>query len=100
MDVPEIKPGAKSSEFYFTILNNAVGLSVLLGYLTPQQADDFVRAVVSVIGGLMVIASTVVYIYGRVKLKQTAVQSSKPTNSMPITEKIEGLANDTAVYPR
>lgn len=71
------KPGAKTTEFYLALLNNIVGVLVLLGYLTPKQADDFVQAVIAVMGGVLVIISTGVYIWGRVQIKRQQAQSSK-----------------------
>lgn len=93
---PQVKSGLLSTEFYVTIANMAGGLAVTLGYLTPIQADEFQRAIVSVIGGVMVIGSTLLYIYNRISLKKEAIKAmtnpqesfETPTNSAP------------AVYPK
>lgn len=82
------KPGYKTTEFYVAIIANVVGILVILGYLTPQQADDFVKAVSSVIAGVVIIASTGIYIWGRVKLKQKSAQLSTMQSTVP------GIADD------
>lgn len=94
------KSGFKTSEFYVTVVSAISGLLIMLGYLSPQQADAFVQAVVAVIGGVMVVASTIVYIVGRIKVKQQVVKTSTLTSSTPISDTIEGLSNDLPVYPR
>lgn len=67
---PKQKSGFQSSEFYLALINNIVGILVILGYVSPQEADQVGRAVSQVIGGVVVIASTVIYVWGRIKLKQ------------------------------
>lgn len=64
-----VKPGYQTTEFWITITNNIVGIAVALGYLTPVQASDLSNAVLSVVGGLIVIVSTAVYVYGRIRTK-------------------------------
>lgn len=100
MNTPKPKSGFLSSEFYITLGNTVAGIAVMLGYLTPQQADDFVKAIVSVLGGLMVIISTVVYIAGRIKLKEKPTISSTPLSQTPTSEAIENLAGDSTYYPQ
>lgn len=101
MEAPVNKPGVKTSEFYLTIVSSIVGILVTLGYLTPQQGDDLVKAVVAIIGGVLTISSVLLYLYGRFKLKQLTANNSTTQPVLPIKDKIEGLANDPNlnVYP-
>lgn len=98
MNNPKLKTGFLSSEFYLVLGQSIVGIFVMLGYLTPQQADDFLKAVVSVIGGLMVIVSTVVYLYGRIVLKKEQLQNSTPKEEPPATSVLDNpsLGSDSA----
>ncbi len=95
------KPGVKTTEFYLTIASSIVGLLVTLGYLSPQQGDELVKAIVAIIGGVLTISSVLLYLYGRFKLKQIDTKSSASKPTLPIKEAIEGLANDPdlKVYP-
>ena len=86
MESQALKPGWKTSEFRLTVANSVVGILVALGYLTPQQGDEFVQAVVAVVGGLMVIVSTTLYLYSRIALKQGANQSSTQDGLLPISD--------------
>ncbi len=82
MDTPkntQTKAGFLTSEFWLTIGSAVTGILVMLGYLTPQQADDFTSAVVAVVGGLVTISTTVVYIVGRVQLKREQGVSGSQT---------------------
>ncbi len=100
MEPVTIKPGVKSSEFYVTMASSLVGLGVMLGYIPENQADAFVDAVVAVIGGLMVIVPTVVYIASRLRLKQTQVLSGTTSSTMPISDKVDNLTVEPQFYPR
>ena len=71
-----IKSGFLTSEFWVTLANNTVAVFVLLGYLSPAQADEFVQAVMSIISGVVIVVSTVAYLYGRIALKRAAITSS------------------------
>lgn len=83
MQTPTPKTGFLSSEFYLTLAQSITGIFVILGYLTPKQADDFIKAVVSVIGGLMIIVPTVVYLVGRVALKKDAIENGTSAPKLP-----------------
>lgn len=92
----QVQSGFKSSEFYITLINNAVGIAVVLGYLTPAQADDFVKAVVSIIGSVVIIISTVAYIWSRLNLKAAAVKSSSVAPVLPVTKQLQNFGVDDA----
>lgn len=91
MNTNEPKPGILTSEFYLTIANSVAGFAVMLGYLSPQQADEFIQAVVAVLGGLMIIISTIVYVYGRYKLKSSGKDLGTQGENLPIKDAIRGL---------
>ncbi len=78
--LPQVKPGFLTSEFWLTVGTTVSGLLVTFGYLTPEMADDFIQAVVSVVGGVLTVAATVTYIVGRFQLKRAAmVSGTQPT---------------------
>ncbi len=79
----KIPSGFKSSEFYLSLVGSIVGISIMLGYITPEQGKNleaqlklFIDALEVGFGALLAIVSTVAYIYSRLKLKQTAIQAS------------------------
>ena len=100
MNTQQIKPGYKSSELYITLVTQLVGLGVMLGYVPADQADTFINAIISVIGGLMVIIPTVVYIASRIRLKQTAVASGTNSSSLPISDTVLNTPTSQQFYPR
>ena len=83
-DINKPKAGVKTSEFWVVLANNVVGVLVMLGYLSPDQATEFTQALMSVIGGLVVMVSTIVYIVSRIKLKQNSPQNSTPESILPV----------------
>lgn len=95
-----MKSGFKSSEFFVTAVNSIAGGAIMLGYLTPQQADEFVKAVVATVGGILVVVSTVVYIVGRIRLKQTAAEASTPTVAMPTVNLVDNIDTSEEFVPR
>lgn len=73
---PKLKSGILTTEFWMAIGTSVTGILVAIGVLTPTEADQFVQALVSVVGGLLTLASMIVYIYGRIKLKSEYMQNS------------------------
>lgn len=90
MESNNIKSGFKSSEFYLTLAQSITGIFVMMGYLSPEQADSFVQSLVSVIGGLMVIVPTVVYLFGRIALKKEMAINGSQVNRVPV----DGMLGD------
>lgn len=93
MESNNIKSGFKSSEFYLTLAQSITGIFVMMGFLSPQEADNFVQALVSVIGGLMIIVPTVVYLYGRIALKKEIVLNGTQSTTVPT----DGMLGDVPV---
>ena len=91
MESNTIKSGFKSSEFYLTLAQSITGIFVMLGYLSPEQSDQFVQALVSVIGGLMIVVPTVVYLFGRIALKKETMQISTTVTTVPA----DGMLGDS-----
>ena len=97
MQTPTPKTGFLSSEFYLTLAQSITGIFVVLGYLTPQQADDFIKAVVSVIGGLMIIVPTIVYLVGRIALKKDAAKNGTTSATLPDGGMLGDAPKDTTL---
>lgn len=64
-----MKPGIKTTEFWYTMGAQMIGLLALLGYLSPDEAEPMGKAVESVVGGVFMALTGVSYIIGRVRLK-------------------------------
>lgn len=77
------KPGYKTSEFWIMVVNQVVGILVMLGYISPSEADELGNAIVSVIGGMLVIISFALYLWGRVQVKSSAGQSISDNVGVP-----------------
>lgn len=99
-ETPQLKTGLLSTEFYLTVATSITGVLVLLGYLTPELADQFVEAIVSVIGGLLTIVSTITYIHGRITLKRESMQNSRPLVTLPESLDPATPSESPAVYPK
>lgn len=102
MENTQPRPGIKTSEFYLTIVSSVVGMLVTLGYVTPQEADQLVQAIVTVIGGVLTVVTMGLYIYGRFKLKQQQTKVGTTPPALPIKQALEGLAQseNIGVYPK
>lgn len=81
-EVSAPKSGFKTSEFYMTLATSITGILVMMGYLEPQQATELSEAIVSVIGGVMVVVSFSLYIYSRIKAKQNVAVPSTQVNTV------------------
>ena len=104
METPTPKNGFQTSEFAVSAATTIAGFAVMLGYLPVEKADAFTQAVTAVIGGMIVIISTVTYIWGRIKLKQPQlVPPELKTVNTPISDTIKNLsatAPKGKVYPK
>lgn len=65
----ELKPGYQSTEFYVTLISQAIGILALTGVVIPNQAGELAKAVVTIVGALISIVPAVVYIFNRTWLK-------------------------------
>lgn len=64
-----IKQGYKTTEFWLTMVQSIAGIAVTIGVFTPDVADTLVKAVTSIVGGVVAIVSVVSYIRGRTEVK-------------------------------
>lgn len=88
-----MKPGFKTSEFWVTVMSQIVGLLIMTGHITPQDGvsinNNFNIAITSIINfitAMYMLYTTVEYIRGRIKLKQTLLQQSMlPTDTTTFT---------------
>ena len=69
MATHEIKPGIKTTEFWFSFLTALGGIAVVSGYLSDKQVSDLIGGIESVVGGLVAIIPVIVYVWSRVRIK-------------------------------
>lgn len=69
MDITKNKSGFLTSEFWITVTTFIVNIFVMLGVLTPVEADDFIKAVATAFAAISTIIITVFYLYTRMKIK-------------------------------
>jgi len=81
-DIPDPKSGPKTTEFYLTLLSYALAALVLYGVVTAAEAqaildslNTFVGAATGLIVALGPVASTVMYIYSRTKVKSGTTEA-------------------------
>jgi len=81
-DIPDPKPGPKTTEFYLTLLSYVLAALVLYGVLTGAEAqaildnlNTFIGATTGLIVALGPVASTVMYIYSRTKVKSGTTEA-------------------------
>ncbi|MCL4389831.1 MAG: hypothetical protein M1484_04500 [Patescibacteria group bacterium] len=65
----ELKPGYQSTEFYVTLISQAIGILALTGVVIPDQIGELSKAIITIIGALISIVPAVVYIFNRTWLK-------------------------------
>ena len=75
--LPESKPGFKTTEFWLTVLAYVLPIAVMAGLLTAEEAQNLLESLntfLVALAGLLValgpVASTVMYIYSRTKVKE------------------------------
>lgn len=83
MELPKIKSGFLTSEFWLTVSTFIVNIFVMLGYLTPKEADDFVKSVATAFAAISTIIVTVYYLYTRLKVKTTIPVVSTTVEVLP-----------------
>lgn len=96
----KLKTGLLTTEFWITLATSATGIAVVLGYLTPVEADELIKAIAQVIGGLLTIISTVGYIYGRVALKRQELQNSSQNSTLPASTPMGPTSEMPEVIPQ
>ena len=84
----QTKSGFLTSEFWISLATLVVNILVTLGYLSPNQADDFVKAVATAFAAISTIIVTVFYLYTRMRIKTAQTVSS--TSSVPLPAVTQG----------
>lgn len=102
-ELQKLPSGFKSSEFYISLASSITGIAIMLGYITPEQGQHldqqlkvFIDSLEVTFGALLAIVSMVAYIYSRLKLKQTTIENSTPSETMPNTPSSETTAIKSA----
>lgn len=68
----ETKPGYKTTEFWLTLLTQAVGILTMTGVIKPEAASTYLQGGEQLIGGLMTVIPQIAYAFSRGKAKTTA----------------------------
>lgn len=79
---PKIKPGILTTEFWLSFGTVVTGILTALGILTPAEADEFVSALMSVMGGVLTLGTLIVYIVGRINLKRAQMKNGSQTMTL------------------
>jgi hypothetical protein len=105
----EPKPGYETTEFWMSLVVAAIGVLVAAGVITPAQATAAQQQAATWAGALVIVATVITYIVGRVFVKHTAytaaaaiqsAQASASTASADVgTDPAAGLL-DTPPAPR
>lgn len=73
----EVKTGYRTSEFGLTAVLNLLGvLLTSFGIIDPTDIDMVIRELSVIVGAIMTIVSSAVYVWSRVKVKEAAMQKS------------------------
>jgi len=68
-----MKPGYKTTEFWLTLVTNAVGIAVLMGAVSPEAQEPLVQAAGQLAGGVIAAVSALGYALSRGKAKQNGL---------------------------
>ena len=73
-----MKPGYQTTEFWLTLVSQVVPVLVLTGVLDPEDAtgvqDGAANAIVTGAAFLQAVATAVMYIYNRARIKAAALK--------------------------
>jgi uncharacterized membrane protein len=64
-----MKVGYKTSEFWLALIPQILLILVVIGVVDTEQAESLTEGVGLIVGGVIMIAPTIMYIYGRYSLK-------------------------------
>lgn len=88
--LPDVRPGWKTSEFWIKLVTQLTLLAVLLFKLDPATANTLQEAVVQIVEAIfVVIASAAVlisYINSRTNIKTAAIQANSASKELPIAK--------------
>lgn len=82
-----MKPGYKTTEFYFTIVLQIVGILVMTGVFTPEQQES----IDGLVGSVVMVLSAFGYSVSRGLAKQ---------NAPPLGELLHGSLEETTSGPQ
>jgi|SRR6185312_2636110 len=68
----EPKPGYETTEFWTTIVVSAIGVLLAAGVISPAQASAAQQQAATWAGALVVLATVITYIVGRIFVKHSA----------------------------
>jgi hypothetical protein len=66
---PPLKAGYKTTEFWLTLVAQAVGILTAMGLVSPAHSSDLSNAINTVIGASLALGTALAYIFNRTWLK-------------------------------
>ena len=69
-----VKSGWKTSEFWVSMATAAFGVLVTLGVVTPEMASEGTQAVGQIVGGVIILAPIIDYIWSRTQVKKNGAK--------------------------
>lgn len=71
----ELKSGKSSTELYFNVLVAILGVLVAAGIIDPDTQANISSGLKEIIGGVMIIVSSINYTVSRHRLKKAAMEN-------------------------
>lgn len=71
-----IKSGIKTSEFWLTLFVTVIGMAVYTGYMPQDIADQALKGLEQIIGGILTLVPVITFIIGRSAVKIKAIEES------------------------
>lgn len=77
----EPKSGAKTSEFYMTVISMVVGAGVTVGVVPPELSDPLIKGLQLLVLAIVTLGPVWVYVHNRTVLKQAALDAQLEKNT-------------------
>ena len=80
------KPGLVTTEFVAMFVSWIVGIGVMKGIISPDDADSLVKAVSEIVGAVIIIWTSVAYIWSRTHIKKEQIRATQAIEEKKIEE--------------
>ena len=73
--------GSSTSEFRLTVMSQFIAMALVsLGLINPTEVDDLAQHILILLGGISTTIISAMYIYSRMRLKVTELETSEIQN--------------------